>query len=253
MTTSLKKSLNFRQVREILEKSFNFISNFGRSLKGPWILKLILEILEFRAQYNLPHTFAQIGAAMRHTSYYILLLYIFFTSRVSGRGYKNGSVCGCVCVSVCVCVNTLMAELFDIWSPNLVQGLTLIISWTSLILRVIGQRSRSPSQKILFPGFFSVEWRDTKPWLMVWCHGIIVWRHDVMWHCGMTSRRHLTSQNDVNTPTREVQQHFSVFFWHVIAFSSGFLLGRHIVIPGHWNLGPSNLLTMKRQWTYGLT
>ncbi len=51
VTTSLKKSLkslNFRQVLEILEKSLNFNGNFGRSLKSPWILKMILEILEFR-------------------------------------------------------------------------------------------------------------------------------------------------------------------------------------------------------------
>ncbi len=71
MTTSLKKSLkslNFRQVLEILEKSLNFNSNFGRSLKSPWILKMILETLEFRAQYDLPHTFFQIGAATQHTS-----------------------------------------------------------------------------------------------------------------------------------------------------------------------------------------
>ncbi len=47
VTISLKKSLkslNFRQVLEILEKSLNFNGNFGSSLKSGWILKLILEI-----------------------------------------------------------------------------------------------------------------------------------------------------------------------------------------------------------------
>ena len=46
----------------------NFGGNFGRSLKSPWILKMILEILEFRVQYDLPSTSSQIAAAMRHTS-----------------------------------------------------------------------------------------------------------------------------------------------------------------------------------------
>ncbi len=30
-------------------------------------------------------------------------LLFLITSRVSGRGYKNRAICGCVCVSVCVC------------------------------------------------------------------------------------------------------------------------------------------------------
>ena len=71
VTTSLKKflkSLNFTQVLEILEKSLNFNGNFGRSLKSPWILKMILEILEFRGQWFTAHFFFQIGAATRHTS-----------------------------------------------------------------------------------------------------------------------------------------------------------------------------------------
>ncbi len=58
-----------------------------------------------------------------------------FTSRVSGRGYKNGAVCVCVCQSV----STLTAELFDVRSPNLVQGLILITSRTSSMVKVKGQ------------------------------------------------------------------------------------------------------------------
>ncbi len=67
----------------------------------------------------------------------------FFTSRVSGRGYKNGGVCVCVCQ----CVNTLTAEPIGIHSQNLVQGLTFMKSRTSLMVKVIGQRSGSPGQK----------------------------------------------------------------------------------------------------------
>ena len=39
-------------IYEILEKSLNFSENFGGSLKGPGILKMILGIFEFCAQYN---------------------------------------------------------------------------------------------------------------------------------------------------------------------------------------------------------
>ena len=53
----------------------------------------------------------------------------------------------CVCGCVCLFVSTLTAELFDIWSRNLVQRLTLIISRTSLLVKVIGQRSRSRGKK----------------------------------------------------------------------------------------------------------
>ena len=70
-------------------------------------------------------------------------IYMLFTSRVSGRGYRNGavcvSVCVCECVCVCVFVSALTAESFDIWSPNLVQGLTLIISRTSVLVKVKDQ------------------------------------------------------------------------------------------------------------------
>ena len=35
---------------------------------------------------------------------------LFVTSRVSGRGYKNEAVCGCVCQ----CVNAITAEPIDV-------------------------------------------------------------------------------------------------------------------------------------------
>ena len=52
-----------------------------------------------------------------------------------------------MCLCVCLFVGTLTAEPFDISSQNLVYGLTLMISRTSLMVKVIGQRSRSPGQK----------------------------------------------------------------------------------------------------------
>ena len=76
-----------------------------------------------------------------------------FTSGVSGRGYKNRAVCGCVCLSVCPCVNTLSVEPIDILSQNLVQGLTLMISWKSLMVKVVGKSSRSLGQKWDFYDF----------------------------------------------------------------------------------------------------
>ena len=50
-------------------------------------------------------------------------------------------------------MGTLTAEPFDISSRYLVQGLTLMISWTSSMVKIIGQGSMSPGQKMLFPGF----------------------------------------------------------------------------------------------------
>ncbi len=88
-----------------------------------------------------------------------------------------------VCVCVCLSVSALTAEPCVVWSQNLAQGLTLIISWMSSKMKVIGQRSRSPGQKTWFPGFFSFEWTDTKPWHMVWHHVTL---------CDVT-RRHVTS------------------------------------------------------------
>ncbi len=50
----------------------------------------------------------------------------------------------CVCVCVCSSVSALPAEPLKIRTQNLVEGLTLTISWISSKVKVIGQRSRSP-------------------------------------------------------------------------------------------------------------
>ena len=51
------------------------------------------------------------------------------------RGYTNRAVCLCVCL----CVSTLTAGQIDVRSKNLVQGLTLMTSQMSLMVKVIGQ------------------------------------------------------------------------------------------------------------------
>ena len=75
----------------------------------------------------------------------ILSLYLLFLSRVSGlpscvsgQGYKIGPMRLCVCLSV----STLLTEPFDVRTQNLVGGLTMTISWTSSMVKVIGQRSK---------------------------------------------------------------------------------------------------------------
>ena len=70
----------------------------------------------------------------------------FVTSPISGRGNRIGPVC----VSVCQLVSTVMAEPFEVRTPNLVQVLTLMISKSNLMVKVIGQRSRSPGHKTWF-------------------------------------------------------------------------------------------------------
>ncbi len=54
----------------------------------------------------------------------------------------------CVCVYVCLFVSALTAEPLNIWSQNLVQWLTLIISRTSLLVKV-----KVTGSKTLFSGF----------------------------------------------------------------------------------------------------
>ncbi len=52
--------------------------------------------------------------------------------------------------SVC---GTLTAEQIDVWSQNLVEVLTLMTSWRGSMVKVIGQRPRSSSQKTQFWSF----------------------------------------------------------------------------------------------------
>ncbi len=82
-------------------------------------------------------------------------------------------------MSVYLSVSALPAEPFDVWSPNLVQKLTLIISWTSLMVQVIGQRLRLPSSKTLFPRFSNLSEQIPIPALCcdVMTSDDVTWRH----------------------------------------------------------------------------
>ena len=62
-------------------------------------------------------------------------------------------------------VSALTAEPSNIWSRNLVQELTLIISHTGLLVKVIDQRSRSRGQKISFSRFSDLSEQS----LCLWC------------------------------------------------------------------------------------
>ncbi len=100
------------------------------------------------------------------------------TSRVSGRGYKNGAVC--VCVSVCL-------------SRNLVQQLTSMISWMILMVKVMVKSQGHQVKNVIFRIFW-FRLTDTKPYgVTSWrhvtslhdvmtSHGIMLGRHDVTWH-----------------------------------------------------------------------
>ncbi len=57
----------------------------------------------------------------------------------------------CVCVSVSLSVSALTAEPFEVWSRYLVQGLTMMTSWTSSMVKVLGQSHQV--KKMSFPGF----------------------------------------------------------------------------------------------------
>ncbi len=55
-----------------------------------------------------------------------------------------------MCLCVGQCVNTLTAEPIDLPSQNLVQGLTLMKSRPSLLVKVVGERSSHQVEKCNF-------------------------------------------------------------------------------------------------------
>ncbi len=122
-------------------------------------------------------------------------LLLYFTSRVSGRGYSSLSVCLCVSGQT---VSRMVAKFSkDIDLDNISDE-----------LEGQGHRSRSPSKKtclyVMFHIFLHV---------LVWCHGIM---YGVVTSYDVTRSKVISLKGarvwGINTPTREVQQHFSVFF-----------------------------------------
>ena len=110
---------------------------------------------------------------------------MLFTSRASGLCYKNGPVC----VSVCSWANAHTAESFNLSSQNLVQQLTLTISWTSLRVKFIGQRSRSPGKKNKFWCCSDLGARISWIWNTSWWHDVMMLCDVRAWH-DVTAWRH---------------------------------------------------------------
>ncbi len=71
--------------------------------------------------------------------YYMIRVSCFITSLVSGQGNRIGPS---VCLSVCPSISTLTTEPFDIQTRNLTCRSACTISRSSLMVKVIGQRSR---------------------------------------------------------------------------------------------------------------
>ena len=110
---------------------------------------------------------------------HMLLTLLIFTSRVSGSGHKNGPVRLCVCVYPSV--SAFMAELFGhIWSRNSVQGLTLIISWTSLMVKVKGQGHQVKNMMSMVFWFERTYIKNLAYGVTSWCH-VTSWRHPTSW------------------------------------------------------------------------
>ncbi len=95
---------------------------------------------------------------------------------------------------------------------NVVQGLTLMISWTSLVVKVIRSKNMiSP----WFTGFLIWEKRYQT-----------LWHQGIMWHYDMTSRDVMGRRHNIMwrhwmttaSGPREVQQHFSVLFLFICRF-----------------------------------
>ncbi len=81
-----KKSLKSLNFKSILEKSLNFSENFGGSLKSPWNLKMILEILEFCTQCYTLH--ATSSNRCRYTAFSPYLDPIWASLKIAARSLK---------------------------------------------------------------------------------------------------------------------------------------------------------------------
>ena len=96
--------------------------------------------------------------------------------------------CLSVCPSVCLSFSTLTGEAFNVWTKDLVVRQTLIKSWMSLKVKVIGQRSILSGWKTWFFSDFQMGWPVQFHFVM---------SYNVMWHHGGTSWRRVMSQRGV--------------------------------------------------------
>ncbi len=138
-------------------------------------------------------------------SFFLFINMQLITSRISGRGYRNGAVCVSVCVSV--------SEHSHSWTDwHTVTKFGTGIDLDGILDKFDGQRQRSKVKvtrsRNLISMIFWLQCQYTKCWPMVW-HYDVMWRHGTTsWHHSMTSSVFLLWDR---FGTQEVQQHFSVF------------------------------------------
>ena len=108
---------------------------------------------------------------LRDCSLHFIFMFYYLPCQQS-RLYKWSCLCVCLCLCVCPCVNMLKAEALDVRSRKFVQGFTLMVSRTSLMVKVIGQTWRSQGKRKRFQQF-----SDFSAWIhnagLMWCHGMM--------------------------------------------------------------------------------
>ncbi len=122
------------------------------------------------------------------------------------------------------CLSALKVEQFDVWLWNLVQGLTFMIFWTSLMVKVIGQ---GHLVKCYFQWFFDLG--------------------EQIPNLGHIVGHHVTSQKDIWRKTAsglpEVQQIFSVFLFIFFLQNKG--IRKHYL--GKWRMWQAQLFLRKQE------
>ncbi len=117
------------------------------------------------------------------TRFTVLLPYgiNFFTSRVSGRGYKNGAVCVCVCVCLSVCLSvSWRSHGWTVWRTVMEFGTGIDLDNVSDEFKGQCQRPRSLGpRKRFFPRFSDLSELIPNRWPMVWRRDVMAWRRDV--------------------------------------------------------------------------
>ncbi len=142
-----------------------------------------------------------------HTDNWSFAFGMFFPPASAVEGIKSVP-------SVCLSVTTLPAKSLNVWTQNLVEGLTLTISRISSKVKVIGQRSRSLGWKTWFSDF-QIGWPGQVHFVI--SDDIMWWTTDVMWRQGTTSWCHMTSSHLLTTFGQEYWQRGHVAGGHVNA------------------------------------
>ena len=144
-----------------------------------------------------------------------------FTSHVSDRGYKNGTVCLCVCVCVCQFVNTLTTERIN------VQWCTVTKSDTGIYLDKIpdefagqGERSKVKGQGRQVKKRDVYDFLVSVPVYNMLAYCVTLWSNVMSWYDVMTSGYDvMTSQHDIISACRRCSNtlvFFSLWFKSVL-------------------------------------